>query len=434
MPFAVVGLSHRTAPVEVREKFAFSATELPDALAHVLESQDVAEATLISTCNRTEFYLHLTDAEPAIPYVIETLAKQANGLPKPAERYIYVKREQEAVAHLYRVVSGLDSMVLGEVQIQGQVREAYDAARSLTGQRQAVRAVFNRLFQSALSVGGRVRTETRLSEGAASVPSAAVDLAKKIFGSLRGRRGMVLGAGDMGELTLECLVGEGVTSVMVASRNMMRAQKVAEKFGGSSIAFSNFWDVLADMDIVITSTAAPHAMITLEEFRRRMPAKLKSPLFIIDIAIPRDVEPGVGELPSVFLYTIDDLQHIVTANVERRKAELPKAESIIEDEVDKFWRWYSGLRAVPFIKQLRDRAENMRRAELERTLARLDHLSEADVESVERLTKDLLQKLLHQPTARMRAAAEDGRQHDILEAARYLFGIEEDEGEENGGR
>ncbi len=434
MPFAVVGLSHRTAPVEVRERFAFSATELPDALVHVLESQGVTEATLVSTCNRTEFYLHLTDADAAIPYVIETLAKQANGLPKPAERYIYVKREQEAVAHLYRVVSGLDSMVLGEVQIQGQVREAYDTARSLTGQRQAVRAVFNRLFQSALSVGGRVRTETRLSEGAASVPSAAVDLAKKIFGSLRGRRGMVLGAGDMGELTLECLVGEGVTSVMVASRNMMRAQKVAEKFGGTSIAFSNFWDVLADMDIVITSTAAPHAMITLEEFRRRMPAKLKSPLFIIDIAIPRDVESGVGELPNVFLYTIDDLQHIVTANVERRKAELPKAESIIEDEVDKFWRWYSGLRAVPFIKQLRDRAENMRRAELERTLGRLDHLSKADVARVDRLTKDLLQKLLHQPTARMRAAAEDGRQHDILEAARYLFGIEEDEGEENGGR
>jgi glutamyl-tRNA reductase len=434
MPFAVVGLSHRTAPVDVREKFAFSATELPDALAHVLESRAVAEAALVSTCNRTEFYLHLTDAHAAIPYVIETLAQHANGLPKPAERYIYVKRGQQAVAHLYRVVSGLDSMVLGEVQIQGQVREAYDTARSLTGRRQAVRAVFNRLFQSALSVGGRVRTETRLSEGAASVPSAAVDLAKKIFGSLRGRRGMVLGAGDMGELTLECLVGEGVTSVMVASRNMMRAQKVAEKFGGTSVAFSNFWDVLPHMDIVVTSTAAPHAMITLEEFRRRMPAKLKSPLFIIDIAIPRDVETGVGELPNVFLYSIDDLQHIVTANVERREAELPKAESIIEDEVDKFWRWYSGLRAVPFIKQLRERAENMRRAELERTLGRLDHLSEADVERVDRLTKDLLQKLLHQPTARMRAAAEDGRQHDILEAARYLFGIEEDEGEENGGR
>jgi glutamyl-tRNA reductase len=433
MAFAVVGLSHRTAPVEIREKFAFSATEMADALGHVLESSGVTESALISTCNRTEFYLHLTDPDAAIPYVIDTLARQADELPKPAERYLYVKRGQDAVAHLYRVVSGLDSMVLGEVQIQGQVREAYETARSLIGQRQAVRAVFNRLFQSALSVGGRVRTETRLSEGAASVPSAAVELAKKIFGSLRGRRGMVLGAGDMGELTLECLVDEGVTSVMVGSRNMMRAQKVAEKYGGTSISFADFWDSLPDMDIVITSTAAPHAMITHEGFQRRMPAKLRTPLFIIDIAIPRDVEPGVGERPNVFLYTIDDLQHIVTANLERRQSELPKADAIIEDEVEKFWRWYSGLRAVPFIKQLRDRAENMRQAELERALSKLDHLSDADRQRVERLTKDLLQKLLHQPTARVRAATEDGREHDVLEAARYLFAMEEEEVEGNGG-
>lgn len=434
MPFAVVGLSHRTAPVEIREKFAFAATEMTDVLSHVLEGKGVSEVALISTCNRTEFYLHLSEAELAIPRVIQTLADQAGSLPKPAERFLYVRRGPDAVKHLFRVVSGLDSMVLGEVQIQGQVREAYEMARSLTGQRQAVRAVFNRLFQSALSVGGRVRNETRLSEGAASIPSAAVELARKIFGTLRGRRGMVIGAGDMGELTLECLVDEGVTSVMVASRNMMRAQKVAERFGGTAVAFADFWERLPGMDVVITSTAAPHAMITLDEFRRRMPRKLKSPLFIVDIAIPRDVEPEIGELANVFLYSIDDLQNIVTANHERRKAEVPKAEAIVDDEVDKFWRWYSGLRAVPFIKQLRDRAENMRRAELERTLARLDHLSQADVERVDRLTKDLLQKLLHQPTARMRAAAEDGRQHDILEAARYLFGIEEDEGEENGGR
>jgi glutamyl-tRNA reductase len=425
MPFAVVGLNHRTAPVEVREKFAFASTEMTDALARVLEGKGVAEVALISTCNRTEFYLHLTEPEEAISHVIETLADQSGELPKPADRYLYVRRGSDAVQHLYKVVSGVDSMVLGEVQIQGQVREAYETARSLTGQRQAVRAVFNRLFQSALAVGGRVRSETRLSEGAASIPSAAVELARKIFGSLRGRRGMVIGAGDMGELTLECLVDEGVTSVMVASRNMARAQKVAEKFGGSSVAFSDFWDQLPEMDIVITCTAAPHAMITLEEFRRRMPAKLKSPLFIVDIAIPRDVEPDIGELPNVFLYSIDDLKTIVTANHERREAELPKAEAIIEDEVDNFWKWYSGLRAVPFIRRLRDRAESVRQTELERAFKQLDHLPATDRERVERLTRDILQKVLHQPTARMREAAGDGREHDILEAARYLFGIEE---------
>lgn len=428
MPFAVVGLNHRTAPVEVREKFAFSATEITDALSHVLDGQGVSEAALISTCNRTEFYLHVTDFDQAIPRAIATLAAQAGQLPKPADRYIYIQRGADAVRQLYRVVSGLDSMVLGEVQVQGQVRDAYENARGLTGQRQAVRAVFNRLFQSALSVGGRVRNETRLSEGAASIPSAAVELARKIFGSLRGRRGMVIGAGDMGELTLQCLVDEGVTSVLVASRNMVRAKTVAEQFGGSAVAFADFWEQLPEMDIVITSTAAPHAMITTEEFQRRMPKKLKSPLFIVDIAIPRDVQPEIGELPNVFLYSIDDLEGIVTANHERRRAEVPKAEAIVENEVDKFWRWYSGLQAVPFIRELRERAEDMRQSELDRALAQMDHLSESDQKRVERLTRDLLQKVLHQPTARMRAAAEDGREHDILEAARYLFGIEEEDG------
>jgi len=426
MPFAAVGLNHQTAPVEIRERFAFASTEITDTLSHVLEGKGVAEAVLLSTCNRTEFYAHLSQPEEAITHLVQTLAQQAGELPKPAERYIYVKRSQGAVRHLYRVVAGLDSMVLGEVQIQGQVRDAYEAARGLIGQRQAVRAVMNRMFQSALSVGGRVRTETRLSEGAASIPSAAVELARKIFGSLRGRRGMVLGAGDMGELTLECLVDEGVSSVMVASRNMMRAQKVAQKFGGASVAFADFWERLPEMDILITSTAAPHAMLTLEEFKRRMPEKLKSPLFIVDIAIPRDVDPGIGELPNVFLYSIDDLQHIVTANFERRQAELPKAEAIIEEEVENFWRWYSGLQAVPLIKSLRERAEDVRQNEVERALSKLDHLSEGDRKRVERLTRDLLNKILHHPTARMREAAENGREHEILEAARYLFGMEED--------
>ncbi len=433
MPFAVVGLNHRTAPIEIRERFAFAATEMPDVLAHVLANGSVSEAALISTCNRTEFYLHPTDPEKAIPFVIQTLATQAAQLPKPADRYLYVKRGQETVEHLYRVVSGLDSMMLGEVQVQGQVRDAYELARSLTGQRQAVRAVFNRLFQNALAVGGRVRSETRLSEGAASVPSAAVELARKIFGSLRGRRGMVIGAGDMGELTLQCLVAEGVTSVMVASRNMVRAQKVAAEYGGTTVAFADFWEQLPDQDIVITSTAAPHAMITLREFQRRMPAKLKSPLFIIDIAIPRDVEPAIGELPNVFVYSVDDLQHIVTANFERRKAEVPKAEAIIREEVENFWRWYAGLRAVPFIRQLRERAEGMRQSEVERTLSQLAHLAPEDRERVERLTRNLLQKVLHQPTARIRAAAEDGREHDILETARYIFAMEEeDRGDDTG--
>ncbi|HSG81872.1 MAG TPA: glutamyl-tRNA reductase, partial [Gemmatimonadota bacterium] len=234
----------------------------------------------------------------------------------------------------------------------------------------------------------------------------------------------------MGELTLECLVAEGVSSVIVTSRSMARAQKVAGRVGGEAIAFTDFWEHLPRTDIVVTSTAAPHAMITAEEFKRRMPSKLKSPLFIVDIAIPRDVEPQVGELPNVFLYTIDDLQHIVTASFERRRAELPKAERIIASEVEKFWRWYSGLRVVPFIRQLRGRAEDVRQSGLQRTLSQLQHLQDDDRQKIERLTTSLLNKFLHQPTARIRAAAENGREHDVLEAARFLFDMDDDGSEE----
>lgn len=428
MAFVVVGINHRTAPIEVRERFAFSGTEVPDALGRVLECECVLEAALVSTCNRTEFYLHVSEHDEAIEHVRRLLAAHADQDPRETERYLDIRCDLDAVQHLYRVASGLDSMVLGEVQIQGQVRSAYEIARGLSGGRQAVRAVFNRLFQSALSVGGRVRSETRVSEGAASVPSAAVELARKIFGSLRSRRGLVLGAGDMGELTLECLVHEGVSSVLVASRNLSRAQRVAEKMGVESLPFSGFWERLGGTDILITSTAAPHPMITLDEFRRRMPSGLRSPLLIVDISIPRDVEPRIGDERNVFLYSIDDLQHIVTANFERRKAEVPRAEEIIEEEVAGFWRWYCGLQAVPLIKELRGQAEEMRRQELERALSQLDHLSAADRERIDQLTRQILQKLLHRPTARLRAAAQDGRGHDLLAAARYLFDVADEDG------
>lgn len=428
MPFAVVGLNHRTAPIEVRERFAFASVEVPVALAHLLECESVSEAVLISTCNRTEFYMHVSEADEAIATAMQMLTEQAGELPQKAESYVYVHRGRDAVRHLFRVASGLDSMVFGEVQIQGQVRSSYEFARGLSGERQAVRSVFNRLFQSGLSVGGRVRSESRVAEGAASIPSAAVELARKIFGSLGGRRGLVLGAGEMGELTLECLMNEGVSSVIVASRNQARAKRVAERLGVKSLPFSDFWSQLRDTDIVITSTAAPVPIVKLEEFRNRMPAQPRSPLLIVDIAVPRDVEPAIGELRDVFLYSIDDLQHIVAASFERRKTELPKAEAIIDEEVGRFWRWYSGLRAVPLIKRFRQRAEEHRRTELDRALSELDHLSERDRERIDQLTRQLLKKVLHQPTARLREAAEDGHGHDFLSAAQFLLGAGEDDG------
>ena len=428
MALSVVGLNHRSSPIEVRERFAFSATEVPEALGSAVDCDGVLEAGLVSTCNRTEFYLHVGDHDEAIERATRILASHAGELPRKTESYLYVWRDLDAVRHLYRVASGLDSMVLGEAQIQGQVRSAYEVARSLSGRRQAVRGVFNRLFQSALSVGGRVRSETCIAEGAGSVPSAAIELARKVYGSLRERRAVVLGSGDMGELTLECLVDEGVASVYVVSRNQVRAQKLAEKMGVKSLPFTGFWEKIKDTDIVIASTAAPHPVITLDEFRRNMPEGLRSPLLIVDIAIPRDVEPEIGDERGVFLYSIDDLQHIVTANFERRKSDVPRAEMIIDEEAGNFWRWYSGLRAVPLIKQLRERAEDMRKQELDRALSELRHLSGADRDRIEQLTKQILQKFLHHPTARLRSAAEDGQGYDVLAAARYIFDVAEEDG------
>ncbi len=428
MSFAVIGLSHRTAPVEVRERFTFSSKEVPAALVDALRDDAVREVVLLSTCNRTELYLLLSDPEHSLLGAADLLIEHAGPLPQAPETYLYTRRGADVVRHLYRVTAGLDSMVLGEVQIQGQVREGYEIARGLSGERQAVRSIFNRLFQSALSVGGRVRTDTRLSEGAASIPSVGVELAKKIFGSLSGKRGMVLGAGEMSELTARTLVDEGLSAPIVASRSYEKAQVLAESIGGEAIPYSELWNRLEGVDILITSTSAPHPVITAEEFRRAMP-RLRKSLLIVDISVPRDVEPEVGQLRNVFLYSIDDLEQIVKANHERRRDEIPKAEEIIAEAVDEFWRWRAGLKAVPIIKELRGRAELVRRAEFEKAISRFGNITPEDRERIERLTRSMLQKLLHEPTARLRKAAENGSDLDLLAAIRYLLGPKDD-GEE----
>ena len=431
MPFAVVGLSHRTAPIEIRERFMFARSELAQALTRLIGHRAVREATLLSTCNRTEVYMHLAEQEEGSAEAVRILAEHAGELPRQAESYMYVHRGIDVVRHLYRVTSGMDSMVLGEVQIQGQVRDAYELARGLTGDRRAVQAVFNRLFQTALSVGGRVKTETQLSEGAASVPSAAVELARKIFGSLRGRSGMILGAGDMGELALRTLIDEGMSEVFVASRRLSRSEELTREVGGSAVPYEDFRENLGLIDVLITSTSAPVALIKQEDLQRARSTVRKKPLLIVDISIPRDVDPAVGKLRNVFLYSIDDLEHIVSESFERRRGELPLAEEIVGEAADAFWRWRSGLQAVPLIKELRERAEEVRRIEFDKAIRRFDGLSESDKERIERLTKSMLQKLLHEPTSRLRTAAENGQDLDVLAAMQYLLETGDDDKDED---
>jgi glutamyl-tRNA reductase len=314
-------------------------------------------------------------------------------------------------------------MVLGEPQIQGQVRSAYESALKLQQERRVVGPVLSRLFESALRVGARVRSETRLGRGAASVPSAAVELARKIFGSLRGRNALILGTGEMSELALDCLVAEGANASVV-SRTEGRARELARKARGQAYSVEELSELLPSAEIIVTATAAPHAVITRELIDRVLPRGPRDAVLIADLALPRDVEPEVGTVENIFLYNLDDLHQVIEGTLDRRRAELPRAENIIHEGVADFWRWYRGREVVPMIRELRERAELLRAHELDRTLQSLAHLSEQDRAAVDALTRQLLAKWLHQPTVRLREAAANGSAEEILDAARYLFELD----------
>jgi glutamyl-tRNA reductase len=340
-------------------------------------------------------------------------------LGEDAAGYGYVRRDRDAISHLFHVAAGLDSMVLGEAQIHGQVRDAWAACRTQSG------AILNRLFQTSLLVAGRVRNETAISRGAASVSSAALQLARQIFGSLAGRRAMVLGAGEMAELALECLVNEGVRAAMVANRTYERARELAERHGAIAMHYEECWAALHEVDVLLCSTAAPRPVVTLDRVLPAVAGRRGRPLCILDIAMPRDVEPRVGELDNVFLYDLDDLRAVVTGNVERRRAELPTAEELIGREVERFWDWLAGLAAVPVLTQFRGEMDLVRQREVKNAMRRLEHLAPEDREVVEQLSRSLMNKFLHGPTVRLRAAAANGRGLGIIDAVRYLFGLDD---------
>jgi glutamyl-tRNA reductase len=421
MGVTVVGLSHRTAPIETRERCAYSTRDLPEVLSRLCHGADqgtgAREAVVLSTCNRTELYL-VDGARDAVPTAWALLDERLLGSETDARSAGYVRRDREAVRHLMRVASGLDSMVIGEAQIQGQVRDAWEMSRQRTG------PVLNRLFQTALAVGGRVRSETAIARGAGSVSSAAVQLAKKIFGSLQGRRAMVLGAGEMAELALECLISGGVRAVLVANRTFDRAMELARRHGATAVRFDEYWAQLASVDLVVCSTSAPHPVLQFARVESALRGRGDRPLCVLDIAMPRDVEPAVGTLDNVFLYDLDDLRAVVAANLDARRAELPSAEQLIDGEVEKYWEWLAGLAAVPVVTHFRAEMERIRANELANAMRRLGPLTPTQREAVERLSKSLMQKFLHEPSVRLRAAAANGRGLGIVDAARYLFGLD----------
>lgn len=424
MTLAVVGVSHHTAPVEARERFAFGSAEAIRALGTLREDGGVHEAVLVSTCNRTELYLHPVVDQAALEAGVAMLRAKAEGVEGSPDSYLYRKEGLESVRHLFCVSAGLDAMVLGEAEIQGQVKDAYELASRVPVTPSMAGPVLNRLFQMAFSVGGRIRSETTIGQGAASVASVTVELAQKIFGSLESRRALVLGAGTNAQLVAEALARQGVRGILVANRTHERAVALAERLEGSAIPYDDMPERLEDVDILVTATAAPHAIVSLEAVRGALPEALGRPLLIMDLAIPRDVEPAIGSEPNVFLYNIDDLREIVDETLEQRKAVLPAAERIIDQEVEAFRDWYAARQVVPLIRSLRGRWDGVRDQELQWLWQRLGHLSADDREMVERFSERLLGKLLHDPTVRLREGAVNGRVAEFIDAVRYLHDLD----------
>ena len=415
MAVIVVGVSHTTAPIEVREKLALRPQEAVRELARLRDAGLIREGVVLSTCNRTEIYAVEGNGD-SFARINEILSAR---LGEDASQFIYVRRDHDVASHLFSVAAGLDSMILGESQIHGQVKDAWEECRAESG------PILNRMFQSALLTAARAREETGIGRGAASVSSAAVQLAKKIFGGLSGRLAMILGAGDVAEIALECLRKEGVKVAIVANRTFERAQSLAERHAATAMHYEQCWKSLSEVDVLLCSTASPVPVVTVARVRDAIDARGDKPLCILDIALPRDVEAAVGELDNVFLYNLDDLRAAAAANLERREEDIPAAQQIIAEEVRIYWDWVAGLAAVPVVREFREEMEKVRSTELAAALKRLGPLSAEQKVTLEHFSRALMNKFLHEPSVRLKAAAANGRGLGVVEAARYLFALEE---------
>ena len=420
MHLLLVGASHRTAPVELRERLDFSSRGL-DAAVEALARRPVnREAAIVSTCNRAELYVACEEPSAALDDALRFISEFHQLAPEQVRPHLYSHIDHDAVRHLFRVSSGLDSMIIGEPQILGQIKEAYSVATTV----QTAGPLLNKLFHWAFGVGKRVRSETALAEGAVSVSFAAVSLAKKIFGNLSGRRVLVIGAGEMGKLTAMHLKAQGVASVVITSRTLANAQQLAEEVGGTVTPWDAIPQALIDSDIVITSTGAPTAILSKAQVKTAAPASRTRPLFIIDIAVPRDVDPRAADIEQVFLYNIDDLQAIVRENIQKRGAEVGHAEQIVEEEALKFASWHRAREAVPTIVALRQRFEAVRRAELERLDSKLAALPPDARQRVDEITRLIVEKLLLHPTEQLKTADDAQLMTQYAEALTRLFGLE----------
>lgn len=421
MHLLLVGASHRTAPVELRERLDFCSGGLEAAVRALAERRSSAEAVVVSTCNRAELYVACDEPATATADLLGFFS-EFHSLPAEQIRaHLYSHVDHEAARHLFRVSSGLDSLVVGEPQILGQIKEAFGVAAQV----HSTGPLLNKLFHHAFATGKRVRSETSIAEGAVSVSFAAVRLAKKIFGDLRDCRVLVIGAGEMGKLTVMHLKSQGVSSVAITSRTLSHAQDLANEVGGTVTPWDSLATALLDADIVITATGASTAVLSKAAVKAAAPSSRTRPLFLIDIAVPRDVDPRAADIEQVFLYNIDDLQAIVRENLDRRSAEVTRAEQIVEEEASRFSAWRRSLDAVPTIVALRQHFENVRKAELARLDAKLAPLTPEARARVEDVTRLLVEKLLSRPTEQLKSAGDAHRVSQYADLLAHLFGLDE---------
>jgi glutamyl-tRNA reductase len=421
MRLLAVGISHRTAPVELREAVDFARAGLESALTALAALGVGSEAVVLATCNRAEIYA-LSESDAAADEIGRFFSDYHAVDPDGLAPYLYCHRGIEVARHLFRVAAGLDSLVVGEPQILGQVKAAYAAASDL----HFAGTVTHRLFHSAFAVGKRVRTETGLADGAVSVSYAAIELAKKIFGNLSGLTVLVLGAGEMAELTGVHLRAQEVKHITIVSRTLQSAEQLARQLGGSAAPWSTLKSALASADIVVTATGATEPVLTKATVDDVMRSRRSRPLFIIDIAMPRDVEPAAGDVDQVFLYHMDDLQVIVNENLARRTSELASAEAIVDEEVVRFAAWLQSREVVPTIVALRRRFESIRQAELQRLGSKLSGLPPEARARVDEITRLLTEKLLLTPTEQLKTVMEDGSAVAYAEALHRLFALTPD--------
>ena len=417
----LVGVNHKTTPVAIRERLAFTKGKIEDSADRLLNYPEIIEHTILSTCNRVEIYARASNQDSGINFIKNFICEFHGLSPIELEDHFYSYSDEEAIEHLFRVSSSLDSMVLGEAQILGQVKDAYSLAKNL----RSTGLILNQLFEKAFSIAKKVRDETGIAERSVSISSAAVELAQKIFNDLENHTVMLVGTGEMAELAAKHLISYGVKTVYVASRTYERAANLARTLNGSALDFEAFKNELYRADIVITSTAASNFIIKKELVEKAIHERKNKPIFFIDIAVPRDIEPDVNDLENVYLYDIDDLQIVVAANMKEREKEAENAMNLIRYEVAKFNNWIESLDAVPTIVEIRKNAEVIRKEEIEKTLKKISHLSEGDKQIIDQMSGSIINKILHKPTIKLKQKSQSQDGHIYLKAIRHLFHLDD---------